>query len=168
MTRRRSDLKAWWTHLAFEIGIFFKGLDGVVEVVGGLLLLLVHTASIEHLVRVLTWAELSEDPRDLVATTVVRLAGSLTEDLRVFAALYLLIHGVVKVVLVVALFRSRLWAYPAAIGVFGAFVAYQMYRYVLQPSGLMLFLSVVDLVVIGLTWNEYRNLEAGRYPVGRA
>jgi uncharacterized membrane protein len=77
----------------------------------------------------------------------------------VFAGVYLLSHGVIKVVLVASLFRERLWAYPAAIVVFTLFIVYQMYRYMLQSSISMIVLSVLDVVVIGLTWLEYRRLK---------
>jgi uncharacterized membrane protein len=60
---------------------------------------------------------------------------------------------------VASLFRERLWAYPAAIVVFALFIAYQMYRYALGPSISMLVLSVLDVIVIALTWLEYRRLK---------
>jgi uncharacterized membrane protein len=66
---------------------------------------------------------------------------------------------VIKVVLVASLFRERLWAYPAAIVVFTLFIVYQIYRYVLEPSTRMVVLSVLDVVVIALTWLEYRRLK---------
>jgi uncharacterized membrane protein len=65
-------------------------------------------------------------------------------------------------VLVASLFRERLWAYPAAIIAFTLFIVYQMYRYVLEPSAAMLGLSVLDVIVIALTWLEYRRLKRVR------
>src|SRR5262249_54720823 len=78
---------------------------------------------------------------------------------QVFAAIYLLSHGVIKVVLVASLFRELLWAYPAAIVVFTLFIAYQLYRYALEPSTSMIVLSILDVMVIVLTWLEYRRLQ---------
>ena len=46
----------------FEVGIIVKGLDGVLEVIGGLLLLVVSPATIDRLVTSLTQHELSDDP----------------------------------------------------------------------------------------------------------
>jgi uncharacterized membrane protein len=43
----------------FKIGLVLKGLDGILEVVGGLLLLFLSPAAIEHIVRTLTAHELS-------------------------------------------------------------------------------------------------------------
>jgi uncharacterized membrane protein len=64
----------------------------------------------------------------------------------------------VKLVLVWALYRRKLWAYPAAIAVFAAFGVYQMYRYFVSASFSMIALTVLDVIIIVLTWIEYGRL----------
>jgi uncharacterized membrane protein len=145
-------------HAAFQIGIFFKGLDGAAEIVGALLLYLVPPRALSHALAMATQHELSEDPRDFIAGHLLRLSERFSAKTQLFAAAYLLIHGVAKVALVWALYRRRLWAYPAAIAVFAAFGAYQMYRYFVSPSFAMMALTVLDVVVIVLTWMEYGRL----------
>ena len=51
-----------------------------------------------------------------------------------FGAAYLLAHGLVKVVLVLALLRNKLWAYPWMIAVLLGFVAFQSYEFAVSPS----------------------------------
>jgi uncharacterized membrane protein len=46
----------------FKIGLVLKGLDGILEVAGGILLLFLSPHAIQQLVRTLTAHELSEDP----------------------------------------------------------------------------------------------------------
>ncbi len=152
-------------HIAFEIGIFFKGLDGVLEIVGGLLLFFVKPETISRVVIALTQHELGEDPNDALASYLVRGANSFSASSQVFAGVYLFSHGVIKIVLVESLRRGRLFAYPTAIAVFALFIMYQMYRYYLHPSIAMIVLSVLDMVVIVLTWLEYRRLKRARHPV---
>jgi uncharacterized membrane protein len=65
---------------------------------------------------------------------------------------------VVKVGLVAGLLLRRRPAYPVAIGAFVLFLVYQVYRYVIGHAPEMLVLSLVDVVVIVLTWLEYRRL----------
>ena len=65
----------------------------------------------------------------------------------------------IKVFLVVSLFLGRLWAYPTAIAIFALFIVYQMYRYYLDPSLAMVALTILDVIVIVLTWFEYRRLK---------
>jgi len=152
--------------IAFEVGIFFKGLDGVLEIVGGVLLFLVRPETIGRIVGALTQHELSEDPHDAIARGLVRAADQIAAGSRTFAGVYLLSHGLIKIFLVESLFRGRLWAYPTAIVFFVFFIAYQLYRYYLEPSLAMIVLSVLDLVVIALTWLEYGRLKRVRSAAG--
>ena len=54
--------------------------------------------------------------------------------------------------------RELWWAFPLAIAAFTAFVVYQFYRYSHTHSFWLLVLSATDIVVIILTWMEYRRL----------
>jgi uncharacterized membrane protein len=141
---------------AFEVGIILKGLDGVLEVIGGLLLLVVSPATIDRVVTSLTQHELSEDPRDFLATHLLKTAHGLTGAALLFGAVYLLIHGLAKVVLVAALLKNQLWAYPWTIGFLGLFIVYQAYRLSFQPSVGLAALTVFDAAIAWLTYREYR------------
>ncbi|HUN96063.1 MAG TPA: DUF2127 domain-containing protein, partial [Bradyrhizobium sp.] len=79
-----------------------------------------------------------------------------------FASWYLLSHGGVKLCLVLALLWNKLWAYPLMIVMLAAFIGYQMYRYTLTHSLVMIGLTVFDLIVIVLTVIEYRQQIAHR------
>ena len=61
-----------------------------------------------------------------------------------------------KVALVLGLWMKKLWAYPLTIAVFAAFCVYQTYRYELTHSAWMLVLTILDLALICLTWEQYR------------
>ena len=76
-----------------------------------------------------SYDELIEDRHDWIATHLLEFARTFSVAEHHFYAFYLLSHGVVKAVLVVGLLREKLWAYPASFAVFGAFIAYQLYRY---------------------------------------
>ena len=140
----------------FEIGIILKGVDGVAELVGGLLLLFVTPADIHHLAAVLTQGELSEDPNDVIARYLLHTANGLTGNAVIFGAVYLLVHGAVKVVLVVALLLNKLWAYPSMIIILLIFIGYQLYRIALDPSAGLIALTVFDALIVVLTGREYR------------
>jgi uncharacterized membrane protein len=145
-----------WLDRLFQIGIIGKGLDGAAELLGGILLLLTSADRLRHLAVVLTQGELSEDPHDLIATHLLHSAVSLTGGAVRFGAIYLLVHGAVKVVLVSALLVNKLWAYPWMIGFLSLFIGYQLYRIALQPSGGLTALTVFDALVLVLTVREYR------------
>ena len=140
----------------FRVSLVLKGLDGVLELVGGTLLLLVSPSRMNSVVRFLTQHELSEDPHDLVATTLVHLAGSLTVSATLFGAIYLLLHGLVKVALVWAVLRDKLWAYPWMVAFLLVFIAYQGYELVVSFTWGMALLTAFDIFIVWLTLHEYR------------
>lgn len=149
-------------HKIFELGIFFKGLNGVLEIIGGILLVLIKPSAINRLAVFLTQNELSTDPKDLLANFLLRSAHSLSIGGQIFGALFLLSHGAIKLFLIIALFKKKLWAYPLAMAVFFLFIVYQLYRYALSHSFSMILLSVLDAIVIVLTYVEYQRLGKDR------
>jgi uncharacterized membrane protein len=145
-----------WLDWTFAVALVLKGLDGVLEMVGGVLLLAVSRQTLLGWVVALTQHELSEDPHDFVFTHLLAGAQHLSGASQTFAAAYLLSHGVVKVVLVVAVLLDKLWAYPWMIAFLLAFIGYQVYRFVLHPTWGMALLTVFDAFIVWLTWREYQ------------
>jgi uncharacterized membrane protein len=142
----------------FKIGLVLKGLDGILEVAGGILLLFLTPHAIEHIVRALTAHELSQDPHDLVARYLLHTAGHLTKGTTLFGAIYLLSHGVAKIVLVALVLKDKLWAYPWLIALLLAFIGYQLYQIIAVHFSVGLAaLTVFDAALVWLTWREYRS-----------
>ena len=148
----REDL----TDRAFRTSLYLKGLDGLLETFGGILLLLLKPAQINHFARWITQGELSQDRHDFIANHILKTAHDLTGASLIFGALYLLSHGIVKIYLVFEVLRNHLWAYLALIAVTGIFVIYQLYRLAVKFSVSLLLLTIFDLVIIYLTQKEYR------------
>ena len=141
----------------FEIALILKGLDGLLEFVGGVLLIVVSPATFNRLAKMLTQHELSQDPHDFIAHHLLRLTANL-HNTQTFGAVYLLTHGLVKLVIVVGLFRREHWAYYVAFVFLGGFVIYQLYRLTYAPSAGLALLTVFDIFIIWLTWREYRRM----------
>ncbi len=146
-------------YLAFEISIVLKGIHSVIEIVSGLALLFVSQQFITKIIYYLIQKEIVEDPSDFIATHLYVLAQDLTISSQYFAAYYLLSHGVVKFFLIINLLKKKLWAYPLALVVFGLFIVYQAYRYSITGSIFLIFLTILDLIVMVLTFHEYRYLK---------
>jgi uncharacterized membrane protein len=141
---------------AFEVGILLKGLDGLLEIAGGILLFFVQPAQLNQLAAALTQHELAEDPRDFLATHVLHSVEDLSAGSLVFAAVYLLSHGVVKIVLVWEILHNRLWAYAGLIYLTIGFMIYQIYRFTYSHAISLVLLTVFDAVIVYLTVAEYR------------
>lgn len=142
-------------HRLFEFAIFVKGVDGALETIGGLVLLFVPLHSLDTIMRWLLAHELSTEPHDWLARAASRLVESLSLDTKLFASVYLIGHGLVKVLLVYALWREKLWAFPLALGFIALFVAYQLYRYTHTHSIALLIFALVDVCVAWFIWREY-------------
>jgi len=106
----------------------------------------------------LTAPELAEDPTDHVATLLQRIVHELTADTKLFVGSYLIIHGIIKVLLVVGLLGRRLWSYPVSLWFLAAFIVYQTYRFFFTHSLWLIALTVLDLAVAFLIWREYRQV----------
>lgn len=144
-------------HRIFEVGVIVKGVDGCLETLGGVLLLLVNPERLTRWIVALTQHELSEDPSDFIATHLRQTFQHYTADTRIFASLYLVLHGIIKIFLVWGLLRNKLWAYPASIAFLITFIAYQVYRYQHTQAFGLLLLTGFDVLIIGLTWHEWRH-----------
>lgn len=143
-------------HQLFEISVLLKGVHAASECIGGIMLAISSNGSIRQLVTRITQNELAEDKRDFVASHLVAWAHGFSIQTQHFYAWYLLSHGAVKLALVIGLLMRKLWAYPTAIVIFGLFIAYQLYRYTHTNGIGLLLLTALDLVVVALTWHEYR------------
>jgi len=159
-------MQADWTrlsHRAFLAGVMLKGIDGVLELLGGAALLLTTHPLILHTVAWLTRAELIEDPGDFVANQLVHLVQRFSVGTQYFAGIYLIAHGLLKVGLVVGLLRGWRRSYPLALAVLMAFIGYQCYRLTQTASMLLGLLTVIDVLVALLIAREWR--QHGRQPL---
>ena len=144
-------------------GVVIKGIDGVLETLGGATLLFVGPSEVNRLFALLTQHELSEDPHDFFATHAAAPLARVTPGSLSFGAKYLIAHGAVKIFLAVNLLQRRLWAYPVAIVFLSLFIIYQLYRYSFSHSIGLLILGALDAAVVLLIWNEYRYLNSESY-----
>jgi uncharacterized membrane protein len=153
MDHREGNSRA---HRLFLVAVVVKGIDGVLEFIGGLLLLFVSPTAMHRLIVALTQHELVEESDDWLGTMLGHLAESFSVETRHFASGYLIGHGILKIFLAASLLRARLWAFPLALSLLMIFVAYQLHRFARTHSTVLLALTVVDMVVMVLIWREYR------------
>ncbi len=147
-------------HSLFLFSVWIKGVAGILETIAGIIGLFVTPQALKSVVVLITSPELSEDPDDWIATTLSRAAQHLSVDTTLFAAAYLILHGLIKVFLVASLLMGRLWAFPLSLWFLAAFIVYQCYRYTHTHSVYLILLTVVDLAVVILIWHEYRKYKS--------
>jgi uncharacterized membrane protein len=144
----------------YLVTIAIKGIDGAIELVAGILLLVIPRQLHELLSAASGEAfEHSSAFMQYVAVNIAHIDAGLASGGRFIVILFLLTHGIVKIALVWALWKKLLWAYPYALAVLGGFFVYQLYLSVHQPSFGMILFTILDGLIIWIVWNEWRRLK---------
>jgi uncharacterized membrane protein len=146
-------------HKLFNVGILLKGLDGILEIIGGIVLFFVSSDNLVKILKYLFQNELIQDTKDAIANYLISLFQSLSLSVQLFASVYLLIHGIIKIWLISSLLKKRLWAYPVSQIVLGIFVIYQTYRYTHTHSLFLILLTLFDILVIFLIGIEWKSVK---------
>jgi uncharacterized membrane protein len=139
-------------HQLFLVSITLKGIHALIEIAGGIALYLFETDTIA------AWLWEASRSSDVIA----KFAHGFSHREHEFYAFYLVSHGVVNATLVTGLMLRKLWSYPATFAVLTAFIAYQLYRYTYTNDIGLIAISVLDLIVMALTWHEYRLVKRAR------
>ncbi len=142
--------------VSFNAMLLGKSIFAFVEFFSGLLLIFIPLdlikSTIQHLAASIAFAPLS--------SMITNAGERVTSDATLFAVIYLLLHGALKLVTLALLWRKILWSYPLSIVLLLGFITYQMFEFFNHGAISMLVLCVVDLVMITLTLLEYRKLKA--------
>ena len=149
-------------HLIFEVSVLAKGALASMQIILGGILFFLPANFFPDLAAHLTNRELTQDADDFIATNLLCLAQSLTIGGRYFAAIYLASHGLIKLFLIIALLKNKLWAYPASFAIFSFFGIYQIYRWLYTHSAWLIFFTILDLIVLSLIVHEYLYLKKHR------
>jgi uncharacterized membrane protein len=150
-------LKQRYWHELFEAGVFFKALNSMWEILGGIFLLTRLHSWLTHAFIFLSNSELLGDHNDFFFHFVTGQAAHLdVGSTRIFVGIYLLFHGFMNAFLAYNLYRNRLWAYPLSVAFVSLFLVYQVYRLFHTHSPLLFAITVFDIFFIILTLHEYR------------
>jgi len=148
-----------WYEGAYKLSVAIKGFDGLVEFVTGILLL-VAPSLLHAVLSALSHEALEQTGRTMhyIAENIAHVDVDLAKGGVLVVALFLLSHGIVKLVMVYCLLKEILWAYPYALAVLFGFLVYQVYVFVVHPSAGMGVFCLLDAIIIWLVWGEWRKL----------
>ena len=145
--------KEYWG--LFEISIFIKGLNAIGDITGGIIVWFTSKVVLVTFILNFFQNELSDSPKDYIANFIVNSAAALAVSSQYFLGAYLFIHGVVKIFLLVCLFKKKLWAYPTSIIIFSLLIFYESYSFYLSHSMWTLSFTLFDILLVLLTGHEY-------------
>lgn len=140
----------------FEIGVLIKALFGFFEISAGILFTFLGQRIMDNFIIDLALQEIADDPNDFLANYLINMANEFSIGSQVFAAAYLIFHGLANLLLVIALFKNKIEAYRWAIVIFSVFIIYQLYKYFHNYSLLLLLLTIFDIFIVSVIWLEYR------------
>ena len=140
---------------SFRTGITLKGIDGLLEAVGGVLLWFIKPEQLGTTLQAIFEHELLRDPHDFLARHLLHSSEKIAQSDPMFASIFLLSHGLVKALLSALLWMNKLWAYPLAMVIFTAFAIFGIFRFTHTHSTLLLVIALFDLLIVWLTWEEY-------------
>lgn len=146
-------------HKLFKTSIFLKGIFAFIELVSGIFLFFVTSDLLLKFVNYVFGHELVQDPTDIFVNFLLNLFSNFSGNIKIFFAIYLLVHGIIKLGLIMALWKEKLWAYPVSEIIFISFIIYQIYRYIKHPSVFLILLTLLDVMVIILIYLEYKGLK---------
>ncbi len=129
----------------FLISVFIKGAISFAEIVAGLILFFIPISFIIN--PLLSFSFVSHYLQGII--------NELTAASGTFIAIYLLSRGLIKFLLIIALLKDKLWAYPSSLAVLGLFVLYQIYQIITTHSIAIVLITIFDLFVMWSIWREY-------------
>lgn len=146
-------------NVGFYGGLVIKGVDAMIEFIGGFLLMILSHDLLNRLIQLIALPELREDPKDIVMNYFIILGQNFSISSQHSVSIYMLLHGTTKLAVIWLLLKKKLWAYPLAVVVFGLFIVYEIYSYTNSSSVLLLLLIIIDLAMIVMIILEYRRLK---------
>ncbi len=150
------DIQEKRIFVTYEIALLLKGIQAFLEVLFGLLFCFISTSTITSTILFIANGELAESPDNVLSTFLIRSAHQLSASGKLFIILYLLLHGVIKLVLIVGLFLNKAWAYTASLVGLGGLILYQLYSLISRYSTMLLVLTVIDGIILWLVVREHR------------
>ncbi|MDO8593736.1 MAG: DUF2127 domain-containing protein [bacterium] len=140
----------------FDIGLLLKAVNGGLEIVVAFLVLVIPPSFVLALVEFITGGELTQDPDDPIVSGLVSAAHTFAVHTHYLLAFYLVLHGAVKIILVVGIFRGKKIAYPLLVIALALFGTYEAYRGLTRHEILLQMFAVFDFALLLLTAYEYR------------
>lgn len=140
--------------------VLLKGAISLAEIVAGLLFFFVTPQEVVDFILSITQVVLPNTLHSMTEVILIAVGHELTIVSATVIGLYLLSRGLIKFLLIWAMLKNILWAYPWSLVVLGLFVLSQLYQIAMTQSLLIIGVTLFDLVVMYFIWREYRILKA--------
>jgi uncharacterized membrane protein len=143
-------------HLAYLATLIVKGFDGALEILSGLVILLTGPQRIYRWVVRVTAPELYDGSHIAAVHAIRRGAEHLATTGAHFVEFYLVVHGLLKLGLVIVLLRGGgRWIFPVGAVILVGFITFMSWRLSEQWSDWLLGFALFDVLTLALVLNEW-------------
>ena len=148
-------------HYVYLGAILIKGIDGALEAVAGIVIALAGPERFYAWLIRISAPELAGGGHPALHA-IRNGAQRLAEGSHEFVVFYLLVHGLLKLGVVIALLKGGgRWVFPVAAVILAGFVAYLSWHLAERWSGWVLSFALFDFLTLALVLNEWRNVIIG-------
>ena len=145
-------------HTAYLVTIIVKGLFGLSEFCGGVILAVFGAEQLYGMVLRVIDPELYEGGHIHTAQLVLQGAAALAQSPKHFVIFYLFAHGALKMTITAVLLKGHgRWVFPVASAILLGFIGFFAYDLGRHWSYLVLGLALFDTLTLALVANEWRN-----------
>jgi len=144
------------SHRIYLLSLWVKVVFAVVELTCGLAVYFVTVPQVRKLTSWILHLRIFADGHDRRTVIAQQVLGNLPMSAKTFLAVYLVLHGMLKIGLVAGLLSGKRWAYPLGLFGLGAFVLYQFYHYARHGNSIILVLAAFDIFIMWMVWKEWR------------
>ena len=141
-----------------KLAIIIKGIDGILDVLTSIILFFYGSSFLVKIIPFLLRKELIEDPQDLVANYLFNSTQHILPNTKLFIIIYLAIHGLIKIGLALAIRSHNIKAYKITAIILAIFICYQFYRFSHTHSSFLLLVTLFDMTILYLIYNERKNI----------
>ena len=144
-------------HLAYLATLTVKGFDGAVEILAALVIFLTGPQRIYRWVVRVTAPELYDGSHAAAVHAIRSGAEHLATTGAHFVEFYLMVHGLLKLALVLVLLRGGgRWIFPVGALILASFLSYMSWRLHQQWSNWLFGFALFDVLTLALVLNEWR------------
>jgi uncharacterized membrane protein len=145
-------------HLAYIVTIAFKGIDGGIETLLGLIIWISGPSRWYAFLLHFSAPELLEEPGNHHFIELFRSgANNLLHSSISFIVAYLVIHGLLKLALAAVLLRGGgRWIFPVAAAILIGFITFMSWHLADHWSNWVLGFALLDFITLLLVLNEWR------------
>ncbi len=137
-----------------RIGLIIKAIDAVFEVVGGALLF--YPRELSRWISVFFQHELVRRAAPHAAPMIQNHATRAIQGATIAAALYLIAHGISKIVFIGAVLKEQKWGYIGLVALLVLFTGFELIRSFLGDGWAMFAFAAFDGYLAYLVWMDFK------------